>query len=405
MVSPLLIFQVFLPLSLMALGGGNTIIAEMQRMVVEVHHWVTSEQFSAMYALSQAVPGPSMMIVTLLGLAAGGFPGAGAATVATFGPQFPAGLRAGPDLGEGQGGFLARGGGEGPGPPLPWGLVFAGGWALGRDILDTPWEYGVLTGSAPSPGLAQDQSPSSDGGRGSADRWGLRVSCTGRGTRGPRREERPVRMVQVFWVDAFTRERFSGNPAGVVLGGDGLEEGQMRRIARELNCSETRLRPVAPGGGPPGLGPLLHPPRWRFRCAGTPPWRPHYVRAREGRLEETRLVQLTGAGLLPVGILPDGEDYRIRMTQGEIRFEEPLPEEKAEAGLGSPGAEPGGPGPRRSGGRWCPRDTTKVMVPILRRSVPGRPGPGHGASGPAQRGSGVQRVLRLHPGPARGGGP
>ena len=147
MVSPLLIFQVFLPLSLMALGGGNTIIAEMQRMVVEVHHWVTSEQFSAMYALSQAVPGPSMMIVTLLGLAAGGFPGAGAATVATFGPSSllvyvlartwekakGASWRAAVEKG------LA---------PLAVGLVFAGGWALGRDILDTPWEYGVLAGSA-----------------------------------------------------------------------------------------------------------------------------------------------------------------------------------------------------------------------------------------------------------------
>ena len=42
------IAQVFLPLSLMAFGGGNTIIAEMQRLVVDLHGWVTAEEFSGM---------------------------------------------------------------------------------------------------------------------------------------------------------------------------------------------------------------------------------------------------------------------------------------------------------------------------------------------------------------------
>lgn len=45
----------------------------------------------------------------------------------------------------------------------------------------------------------------------------------------------------IYQVDAFTREKLAGNPAGVVPDARGLTEGQMQRIARELNNSETGL--------------------------------------------------------------------------------------------------------------------------------------------------------------------
>lgn len=47
------------------------------------------------------------------------------------------------------------------------------------------------------------------------------------------------KKVHVHQVDAFTNERFGGNPAGVVLDADELDETTMRKIARELNLSET----------------------------------------------------------------------------------------------------------------------------------------------------------------------
>jgi len=47
------------------------------------------------------------------------------------------------------------------------------------------------------------------------------------------------RKVHVHQVDAFTNEKFGGNPAGVVLDANELEESTMRKIARELNLSET----------------------------------------------------------------------------------------------------------------------------------------------------------------------
>ena len=46
-------------------------------------------------------------------------------------------------------------------------------------------------------------------------------------------------QVHIHQVDAFTDKRFGGNPAGVVLDAEVLDEVVMRKIARELNLSET----------------------------------------------------------------------------------------------------------------------------------------------------------------------
>ena len=47
------------------------------------------------------------------------------------------------------------------------------------------------------------------------------------------------RRIRIFQVDAFTTERFTGNPAGVVLDADGLTDAEMLAIARELNNADT----------------------------------------------------------------------------------------------------------------------------------------------------------------------
>jgi PhzF family phenazine biosynthesis protein len=46
-------------------------------------------------------------------------------------------------------------------------------------------------------------------------------------------------MYKAFQDDVFTREKFAGNPAGVILNADGLTDFEMQKIARELNNSET----------------------------------------------------------------------------------------------------------------------------------------------------------------------
>ena len=77
----------FAELSLLAFGGGPTVLPEMQRRVVEVHGWMAAAQFNALFGLAQAAPGPNMMVVTLLGWRVAGFWGAVVATAAMFGPS------------------------------------------------------------------------------------------------------------------------------------------------------------------------------------------------------------------------------------------------------------------------------------------------------------------------------
>ena len=66
---------VFTQLSVLAFGGGNAILPEMQHQVVTVHQWMTAEQFSSLFAMAQAAPGPNMMIVPLVGWHVAGLAG------------------------------------------------------------------------------------------------------------------------------------------------------------------------------------------------------------------------------------------------------------------------------------------------------------------------------------------
>lgn len=76
----------FSQLSLVAVGGGNTILPEMQRQVVDVQHWMGPAEFAALFALAQASPGPNMLVATLIGWRVAGGWGAAVATLSLFGP-------------------------------------------------------------------------------------------------------------------------------------------------------------------------------------------------------------------------------------------------------------------------------------------------------------------------------
>ena len=57
----------FAVMSLFAIGGANSAVPEMQRVAVEVEHWMTARQFSDIFAIAQVTPGPNVIIVTLIG--------------------------------------------------------------------------------------------------------------------------------------------------------------------------------------------------------------------------------------------------------------------------------------------------------------------------------------------------
>jgi chromate transporter len=77
----------FALLSLFAVGGATSAVPEMHRQAVELQHWMTDRQFSELFAISQAAPGPNVMIVTLIGQQAGGILGGLIATCAMCVPS------------------------------------------------------------------------------------------------------------------------------------------------------------------------------------------------------------------------------------------------------------------------------------------------------------------------------
>ncbi len=129
---------------------------------------------------------------------------------------------------------------------------------------------------------------------------------------------------RIYQVDSFTRERFTGNPAGVVANADGLSDSMMLKIARELNNSETAF--LFPGSeGEYDVHVRFFTPRCEVPICGHATIAAHYVRALECGMTSGVVIQKTGAGILPVEIRSEGGDYTITMTQGEVMVGEPLP--------------------------------------------------------------------------------
>jgi PhzF family phenazine biosynthesis protein len=129
-----------------------------------------------------------------------------------------------------------------------------------------------------------------------------------------------------YLVDVFTQERFGGNPLAVVPDADAVDEKTMRRIARELNQSETTF--------------LLRPPDaskadWQLRSftaagvevfgAGHNALGAWWWLAESGSLslsdERSRFHQLIGNRTLPVEIVSQaGRPLSIGMTQTQPVF-------------------------------------------------------------------------------------
>ena len=134
-----------------------------------------------------------------------------------------------------------------------------------------------------------------------------------------------MKTYRLYQVDSFTRERFHGNPAGVVPNADGLTDEQMQRIAREMNNSETAFifQSEVPEAD---VEVRFFTPSTEVPLCGHATIAAHYVRAIEGSAVSGRVMQKTKAGILPVDIMRDGEDFSIVMTQGEPEISEPFEE-------------------------------------------------------------------------------
>lgn len=74
-------------LSFLAIGGVNALIPEIHRRVVDVEQWITNADFAQAFAISQAAPGPNLLIVSVIGWKVYGFLGALVATLAICAPS------------------------------------------------------------------------------------------------------------------------------------------------------------------------------------------------------------------------------------------------------------------------------------------------------------------------------
>ena len=80
------VLGVFGAASLLSFGGSNAIVPQLQLQTVKEQGWLTNQQFADSFAITQVTPGPSTLLVTLLGYRADGLVGALAATVAIIVP-------------------------------------------------------------------------------------------------------------------------------------------------------------------------------------------------------------------------------------------------------------------------------------------------------------------------------
>ena len=136
----------FALLSLVSMGGMPSVMPEMQRVVVDVQGWMNATEFTQLFAIAQAAPGPNVLVTALIGWKVAGLAGGMVALGAFCGPAAA--------LAYSIGGFWDR---MRDAPwrkvfqhalvPITVGFVFSGGYVLGTPGgLD--WRNALIMGAS-----------------------------------------------------------------------------------------------------------------------------------------------------------------------------------------------------------------------------------------------------------------
>lgn len=132
-----------------------------------------------------------------------------------------------------------------------------------------------------------------------------------------------MKKLTIFQIDSFTKERYKGNPAGVVLNADGLTEIQMQLIARELNNSETAFL-FSPDDRDCHAVIRYFTPLKEVPTCGHATIAAFYAKAIEEKLDSCTLRIKTRIGILSIEIIKFKEDYQVIMTQGKFELNPPF---------------------------------------------------------------------------------
>jgi len=128
-----------------------------------------------------------------------------------------------------------------------------------------------------------------------------------------------MKKLITYQIDSFTKEKFKGNPAGVVVNADGLNDYQMQQIARELNNSETAFLFHSDSADCDGVIRYFTP-NTEVPICGHATIAAMYAKAIEEKLDSCILRFKTKIGILPFEIIKENEDYQILMTQGNFEL-------------------------------------------------------------------------------------
>lgn len=118
-----------------------------------------------------------------------------------------------------------------------------------------------------------------------------------------------IRRCRLFHVDAFTRQRFCGNPAVVVLDADELSEDQMQTIASEVN-GETAFV-LESEAADHDMQLKFFTPRHPVPFVGHASIAAQYVRAKKEGKPPGKIRQRTGAGIVEIEVMEAEGDLRI----------------------------------------------------------------------------------------------
>ena len=127
--------------SLLAVGGGVSVLPEMQH-VMATRYGISAESFVHIYGIGQLAPGPNMLMVLVLGYRVAGLSGALVVLVAFFTPALILSLI---------GGRIWDRVGETPWrralqnalEPVSLGLMISGLYAIAREALNGPVSFGL----------------------------------------------------------------------------------------------------------------------------------------------------------------------------------------------------------------------------------------------------------------------
>ena len=135
-----------------------------------------------------------------------------------------------------------------------------------------------------------------------------------------------MKKLIVYQIDSFTKERFKGNPAGVVVNADGLNDNQMQLIARELNNSETSFL-FSPDDNDCDGVIRYFTPKTEVPTCGHATIAAMYAKALVDNFDSCVLRIKTKIGILPFEIIRENEDFKVIMTQGKFELSPTLDSE------------------------------------------------------------------------------